>query len=87
MGRDARTRAFYVDLGPGVDPYRTPLGGRNFEYNTGEDPFLGGQLVAPLISAMQEQQVWADVKHVWPPVFQPLDLAVPSLSPSDRSSN
>ena len=63
MGRDARARGFYVDLGPGVDPYRTPLGGRNFEYNTGEDPFLGGQLVAPLISAMQEQQVWADVKH------------------------
>jgi beta-glucosidase len=63
MGRDARARAFYVDLGPGVDPYRTPLGGRNFEYNTGEDPLLGGQLVAPLISAMQEQQVWADVKH------------------------
>jgi beta-glucosidase len=63
MGRDARARAFYVDLGPGVDPYRTPLGGRNFEYNTGEDPFLGGQLVAPLISGMQKQQVWADVKH------------------------
>jgi beta-glucosidase len=63
MGRDGRARAFYVDLGPGVDPYRTPLGGRNFEYNTGEDPFLGGQLVAPLISAMQEQGIWADVKH------------------------
>jgi beta-glucosidase len=63
MGRDGRARGFYVDLGPGVDPYRTPLGGRNFEYNTGEDPFLGGQLVAPLISAMQEQGIWADVKH------------------------
>jgi beta-glucosidase len=63
MGRDGRARAFYVDLGPGVDPYRTPLGGRNFEYNTGEDPFLGGQLVAPLISAMQEEGMWADVKH------------------------
>jgi beta-glucosidase len=63
MGRDGRARAFYVDLGPGVDPYRTPLGGRNFEYNTGEDPFLGGELVAPLISAMQEQGIWADVKH------------------------
>ena len=63
MGRDGRARAFYVDLGPGVDPYRTPLGGRNFEYNTGEDPFLGAQLVAPLISAMQEQGIWADVKH------------------------
>jgi beta-glucosidase len=63
MGRDGRARAFYVDLGPGVDPYRTPLGGRNFEYNAGEDPFLGGQLVAPLISAMQEQGIWANVKH------------------------
>ena len=63
MGRDGRARAFYVDLGPGVDPYRTPLGGRNFEYNTGEDPFLGGELVAPLISAMQEQGIWANVKH------------------------
>ena len=63
MGRDGRARAFYVDLGPGVDPYRTPLGGRNFEYNTGEDPFLGAQLVAPLISAMQEQGIWANVKH------------------------
>jgi beta-glucosidase len=63
MGRDARARAFYVDLGPGVDPYRTPLGGRNFEYNTGEDPFLGSQIVAPLIFAMQQQGVWACVKH------------------------
>ncbi|MGA8658208.1 MAG: glycoside hydrolase family 3 C-terminal domain-containing protein, partial [Chthoniobacterales bacterium] len=63
MGRDGRARAFYVDLGPGVDPYRTPLGGRNFEYNTGEDPYLGSQLVVPLISAMQAQGIWADVKH------------------------
>jgi len=63
MGRDGRARAFYVDLGPGVDPYRTPLGGRNFEYNTGEDPFLGSQIVAPLIFAMQQQGVWTCVKH------------------------
>src|SRR5205823_7175849 len=32
FGRDARARGFYVDLGPGVDLYRTALGGRNFEY-------------------------------------------------------
>jgi beta-glucosidase len=63
MGRDGRARAFYVDLGPGVDPYRTPLSGRNFEYNTGEDPYLGSQLVVPLISAMQAEGIWADVKH------------------------
>ncbi len=63
MGRDARARGFHVDLGPGVDLYRTALGGRNFEYQAGEDPYLGSQLVVPLIMAMQQQGVWANVKH------------------------
>jgi PA14 domain/Glycosyl hydrolase family 3 N terminal domain/Glycosyl hydrolase family 3 C-terminal domain len=63
MGRDARARGYHVDLGPGIDPYRTPLGGRNFEYNTGEDPFLGSKLVIPLVSGFQQQGVWANVKH------------------------
>jgi beta-glucosidase len=63
IGQDARARGFYADLGPGVDFYRTPLGGRDFEYNTGEDPYLGSQLVVPLVDAMQQQGVWANVKH------------------------
>jgi hypothetical protein len=63
MGRDARARGYHVDLGPGIDPYRTPLGGRNFEYNTGEDPFLGSELVVPLVAGFQKQGVWANVKH------------------------
>jgi beta-glucosidase len=63
MGRDARARGYHVDLGPGIDPYRTPLGGRNFEYNTGEDPFLGSKLVVPLVLGFQKQGVWANVKH------------------------
>lgn len=63
MGRDARARGYHVDLGPGIDPYRTPLGGRNFEYNTGEDPFLGSKLVVPLVLGFQNQGVWANVKH------------------------
>jgi beta-glucosidase len=63
MGRDARARGYHVDLGPGIDPYRTPLGGRNFEYNTGEDPFLGSELVIPLVIGFQKQGVWANVKH------------------------
>jgi beta-glucosidase len=50
-------------LGPGIDPYRTALGGRNFEYNTGEDPFLGSKLVIPLVLGFQQQGVWANVKH------------------------
>jgi beta-glucosidase len=63
MGRDARARGYHVDLGPGIDPYRTGLGGRNFEYNTGEDPFLGSKLVIPLVLGFQQQGVWANVKH------------------------
>ncbi|MBV8970516.1 MAG: glycoside hydrolase family 3 C-terminal domain-containing protein, partial [Verrucomicrobia bacterium] len=63
MGRDARARGYHVDLGPGIDPYRTALGGRNFEYNTGEDPFLGGQLTVPFVLAFQKQGVWANIKH------------------------
>ncbi len=63
IGQDARARGFYADLGPGIDFYRTPLGGRDFEYSTGEDPYLGSQLVVPLVEAMQQQGVWANVKH------------------------
>lgn len=44
MGRDARARGYFSILGPGMDFYRVPMGGRNFEYMTGEDPFLGAQL-------------------------------------------
>jgi beta-glucosidase len=39
------------------------LGWRDFEYSTGEDPYLGSQLVVPLVEAMQQQGVWANVKH------------------------
>ena len=38
IGEEARYRHKNVLLGPGVNIYRTPLNGRNFEY-MGEDPF------------------------------------------------
>lgn len=49
-------------LGPGVNIYRTPLGGRNFEY-MGEDPFLTSTMVVPYIQGMQKNGVAACVKH------------------------
>ena len=49
LGRDTRARGFFTILGPGMDFYRTPFGGRNFEYMTGEDPFLGSQLIPKVI--------------------------------------
>jgi beta-glucosidase len=63
LGRDTRARGFFTILGPGMDFYRTPFGGRNFEYMTGEDPFLGSQLVPQVIQGIQKQGVWACAKH------------------------
>lgn len=62
IGRDARARGVHFMLGPGVNIYRSPLNGRNFEY-FGEDPFLSGQIAAGYINGMQSQGVSATVKH------------------------
>jgi hypothetical protein len=63
LGRDTRARGFFTILGPGMDFYRTPFGGRNFQYATGEDPFLASQLVPEVTKNIQEQGVWACAKH------------------------
>ncbi len=62
IGEEARFREKDVLLGPGVNIYRTPLGGRNFEY-MGEDPFLAAQMVVPYVKGVQEQGVATCVKH------------------------
>ncbi len=62
IGRDARARGVHFMLGPGVNIYRSPRNGRNFEY-FGEDPFLSGQIAANYILGMQGQGVSATVKH------------------------
>ncbi|MGB0975940.1 MAG: beta-glucosidase family protein [Prolixibacteraceae bacterium] len=62
IGAEARYRRKDVLLGPGVNIYRTPLNGRNFEY-MGEDPFLASVMVVPYIKGVQENKVAACVKH------------------------
>ncbi|RRA50313.1 glycoside hydrolase [Acidipila sp. EB88] len=62
IGRDARARGVHFMLGPGVNIYRSPRNGRNFEY-FGEDPYLSGQIAAGYIQGMQQQGVSATVKH------------------------
>ncbi len=62
LGEEARFRRKDVILGPGVNIYRTPLNGRNFEY-LGEDPFLASTLVVPYIEGVQKNGVAACVKH------------------------
>lgn len=62
IGEEARYRNKTVLLGPGVNIYRTPLNGRNFEY-MGEDPYLAGRMVVPYVQGVQQNGVAACVKH------------------------
>jgi beta-glucosidase len=62
IGKDARARGVHFLLGPGVNLYRAPLCGRNFEY-FGEDPFLAARTAVGYIEGVQSQGVAATVKH------------------------
>jgi beta-glucosidase len=62
IGEDARARGVHFMLGPGVNIYRAPMCGRNFEY-FGEDPFLSARTAVAYIKGMQSQGVSATIKH------------------------
>ena len=62
IGEEARYRKKDILLGPGVNIYRTPMNGRNFEY-MGEDPYLASRMVVPYIQGVQQNGVSACVKH------------------------
>ena len=62
LGQDCRARGVHILLGPGVNIYRSPLCGRNFEY-FGEDPYLASQTAVQYIKGVQSQGVMACIKH------------------------
>ena len=62
IGRDARAKGVHFLLGPGVNIYRAPMNGRNFEY-FGEDPFLASRIAVGYIKGVQSQGVSATIKH------------------------
>jgi beta-glucosidase len=62
IGEDARARGVHFMLGPGVNIYRAPQCGRNFEY-FGEDPFLSSRTAVAYIEGVQSQGVSATIKH------------------------
>lgn len=62
IGEEARYRKKNVLLGPGVNLYRTPLNGRNFEY-MGEDPYLVSRMCVPYIQGLQSNGVACCLKH------------------------
>lgn len=61
-GRDARAKDVDFLLAPGVNIYRVPVNGRNFEY-FGEDPYLAGRMAVGFVRGVQSQGVAATVKH------------------------
>lgn len=62
IGQDARARGIHILLGPGVNIYRSPLCGRNFEY-FGEDPYLVSETAVNIVKGIQSQGVMACIKH------------------------
>lgn len=62
LGQDAKARGVNILLGPGVNIYRAPLCGRNYEY-FGEDPYLTGETAKQYILGVQSEGVIATIKH------------------------
>ena len=62
MGRECRARGVHILLGPGVNIYRAPMCGRNFEYY-GEDPYLASRTTVAFVQGVQEEGVVATAKH------------------------
>ncbi|HEY6806363.1 MAG TPA: glycoside hydrolase family 3 C-terminal domain-containing protein [Pyrinomonadaceae bacterium] len=62
IGRDARAKGVNFMLGPGVNIFRAPMNGRNFEY-FGEDPFLASRIAVGYVKGIQSQGVSATIKH------------------------
>lgn len=62
IGRDARAKGVHFLLGPGVNIYRAPMNGRNFEY-FGEDPYLASRIAVGYVKGVQAQGVTATIKH------------------------
>jgi beta-glucosidase len=63
VAEEFRARHMHILLGPGINIYRSPLCGRNYEY-MGEDPFLVASMVVPYVEAVESVRVLPVVKHI-----------------------
>lgn len=62
LGTDFHSYGIGFLLGPGVNIYRAPMNGRNFEY-FGEDPYLASETALAYVLGVQEKGVIATIKH------------------------
>ena len=62
LGTDFHSYGIGFLLGPGVNIYRSPMNGRNFEY-FGEDPYLASETALVYVLGVQEKGVIATIKH------------------------
>ena len=63
MAAEFRAKGANTLLGPSVNIHRVARGGRNGEYISGEDPFLGAALASGYVQGVQSQKVMAVMKH------------------------
>ena len=63
IGKEFKMKGANVVLGPAVNVHRVPRNGRNAEYLSGEDPYLGSVLTAEYVKGIQSEGVAACVKH------------------------
>jgi len=83
LGSEAKYRGKNIILGPGINIMRSPLNGRNFEYQS-EDPFLISKMVVGYIKGVQSQGVSACVKH-WLANNEEADRNTVDVQMSDRA--
>jgi beta-glucosidase len=62
VGKEARSKGVHIMLAPGLNIYRTPMCGRNFEY-FGEDPYLASRMAVAYVKGVQSQGVVTTAKH------------------------
>mmetsp|Transcript_15096 Transcript_15096/g.38814 ORF Transcript_15096/g.38814 Transcript_15096/m.38814 type:complete len:722 (-) Transcript_15096:234-2399(-) len=63
IGKEFSAKGGNVVLGPSVNVHRVARGGRNFEYLSGEDPYLGGRLAEAYVEGVQSEGCIASIKH------------------------
>lgn len=63
LGEEFTAKGANVLLGPSVEVHRVAKNGRNFEYLSGEDPYLGAKLTKEYVQGVQSNGIMAVVKH------------------------